>query len=102
MMRTQEADLAIGDLTITVSHSRVVDFTLPFMHTGIGNSGRVHKTHCDQLVGVLAYQVSFYTANMAAFLVNEKLQFPIENVHDLAAQSKIKYGCMSSGSTETF
>ncbi|KAH7964271.1 hypothetical protein HPB51_027490 [Rhipicephalus microplus] len=31
-----EADLAIGDLTITVSHSRVVDFTLPFMHTGIG------------------------------------------------------------------
>ncbi|XP_075750678.1 glutamate receptor 4-like [Rhipicephalus microplus] len=46
--------------------------------------------------------VSFYTANMAAFLVNEKLQFPIGNVHDLAAQSKIKYGCMSSGSTKTF
>ncbi|KAH7964272.1 hypothetical protein HPB51_027491 [Rhipicephalus microplus] len=33
---------------------------------------------------------------------NEELQFPIENVHDLAAQSKIKHGCMSSGSTQTF
>ncbi|KAH7948236.1 hypothetical protein HPB52_019640 [Rhipicephalus sanguineus] len=35
-MHAQEAQLAIGDLTITVSRSRAVDFTLPFMHTGIG------------------------------------------------------------------
>lgn len=46
--------------------------------------------------------VSFYTANMAAFLVNEKLKFPIENVHDLARQSKIQYGCVATGSTMTF
>ncbi|XP_075751958.1 glutamate receptor ionotropic, kainate 2 [Rhipicephalus microplus] len=192
----READLAIGDLTITVSRSRAVDFTLPFMHTGIGILYRrpvqesrlfyfllplsldvwlcllaaylgsalmLHlaarmapaewhvprhgpKCDCDRSSGAdsprnalglgeslwyataaLLFQgcetspraastrliaiswwvfslimVSFYTANMAAFLVNEKLQFPIENVHDLAAQSKIKYGCMSSGSTETF
>ncbi|XP_037578883.1 glutamate receptor ionotropic, kainate 2 [Dermacentor silvarum] len=192
----READLAIGDLTITVSRSRAVDFTLPFMHTGIGilyrrpvqesrlfyfllplsldvwlcllaaylgaavmlhlaarmAPGEWHvprhgpKCDCDRSSGAdkprnalglgeslwyataaLLFQscetspraastrliaiswwvfslimVSFYTANMAAFLVNEKLQFPIENVHDLAAQSKIRYGCVASGSTETF
>ncbi|KAL3199674.1 hypothetical protein MRX96_043867 [Rhipicephalus microplus] len=192
----READLAIGDLTITVSRSRAVDFTLPFMHTGIGilyrrpvqesrlfyfllplsldvwlcllaaylgSAQMLHlasrmapagwhvprhgpKCDCNRPSGAdsprnalglgkslwyatvaLLFQgcetspraastrliaiswwafslimVSFYTANMEAFLVNEKLQFPIENVHDLAAQSKIKYGCMSSGSTETF
>ncbi|XP_075750683.1 glutamate receptor ionotropic, kainate 1-like [Rhipicephalus microplus] len=192
----READLAIGDLTITVSRSRAVDFTLPFMHTGIGILYRrpvqesrlfyfllplsldvwlcllaaylgsalmLHlaslmapaewhvprhgpKCDCDWSSGAdsprnalglgeslwyataaLLFQgcetspraastrliaiswwvfslimVFFYMANMAAFLVNEKLQFPIENVHDLAAQSKNKYSCTSSGSTETF
>ncbi|KAL1438641.1 hypothetical protein MTO96_047889 [Rhipicephalus appendiculatus] len=163
----READLAIGDLTITVSRSHAVDFTLPFMHTGIGILYRrpvqesrlfyfllplslwtytvpsataiAHRVRtiprnalglgeslwyataallfqsCEtspraastRLIAISWWvfsliMVSFYTANMAAFLVNEKLQFPIENVHDLAAQSKIKYGCMSSGSTETF
>lgn len=193
----READLAIGDLTITVARSRAVDFTLPFLNTGIGilyrkppqesrlfyfllplsldvwlcllgayfgagiilhlaarmapSEWRIVPRHgpkcdCDRSSGgekpknalglaeslwytttTLLFQscetspraastrllaiswwvfsllmVSFYTANMAAFLVNEKLQFPIENVHDLAAQSKIRYGCMASGSTETF
>ncbi|KAH9381641.1 hypothetical protein HPB48_013243 [Haemaphysalis longicornis] len=181
----READLAIGDLTITVSRSRAVDFTLPFLNTGIGilyrkppqesrlfyfllplsldvwlclmgayfgagiilhlaarmapsewrqlmacairsvevphfhkHTSNWRRATCDDLSSLrraastrlLAISwwvfsllmVSFYTANMAAFLVNEKLQFPIENVHDLAAQSKIRYGCMASGSTETF
>ncbi|KAK8784934.1 hypothetical protein V5799_008701 [Amblyomma americanum] len=192
----READLAIGDLTITVARSHAVDFTQPFLHTGIGILYRrplqesrlfyfllplsldvwlcllaaymgaalvLHlaarmsptewcfprhgpKCDCDRSSGserprnalglgeslwyatsAVLFQncetspraastrivaiswwvfslimVSFYTANMAAFLVNEKLQFPIENVHDLAAQSKIRYGCVASGSTESF
>ncbi|KAL3195582.1 hypothetical protein MRX96_045573 [Rhipicephalus microplus] len=196
-VRKQEADLAIGDLTITVSRSRVVDFTLPFMHTGIGilyrrpvqesrlfyfllplsldvwlsllaaylgsalmlhlaarmaprrmaraetrpevrlrsligcgqsqkcarawrepvvrNGGApfskavkpAPRAASTRLIAVSwrvfsLIMVSFYTANMAASLVNEKLQFPIQTVHDLTAQSKIKYGCLSSGSIETF
>ncbi|KAG0415866.1 hypothetical protein HPB47_006959, partial [Ixodes persulcatus] len=193
-----EADLAIGDLTITLARDRAVDFTLPFMNTGIGilyrkpaqdsrlfyfllplsldvwlcvlgaylGTGallhlvarmaplewrqpeqRQHSAKCDcdrsltdkprnvfslynslwYTTTALLYQscetnpraastrlvaitwwlfslvmVSFYTANMAAFLVNEKLKFPIENVHDLARQSKIQYGCVVSGSTAAF
>lgn len=31
----QEADLAIGDLSITYSRERAVDFTMPFMNLGI-------------------------------------------------------------------
>ncbi|KAM7308024.1 glutamate receptor ionotropic, kainate 2 [Ixodes scapularis] len=194
----READLAIGDLTITLARDRAVDFTLPFMNTGIGilyrkpaqdsrlfyfllplsldvwlcvlgaylGTGallhlvarmaplewrqpeqRQHSAKCDcdrsltdkprnvfslynslwYTTTALLYQscetnpraastrlvaitwwlfslviVSFYTANMAAFLVNEKLKFPIENVHDLARQSKIQYGCVVSGSTAAF
>lgn len=46
--------------------------------------------------------VSFYTANMAAFLVNEKLTFSLQSFHDLTEQSHIEYGCTASGSTEAF
>jgi hypothetical protein len=39
---------------------------------------------------------------LAAFLTVEKLVNPIENVEDLAKQTKIKYGVVSGGSTEQF
>ena len=38
----------------------------------------------------------------AAFLTVEKLVNPIEGADDLAKQTKIKYGVLSSGSTEQF
>ncbi|KAF2904869.1 hypothetical protein ILUMI_01302 [Ignelater luminosus] len=43
-----------------------------------------------------------YTANMAAFLTMERMGPTIENAEDLARQSKIKYGLVTGGSTETF
>lgn len=43
-----------------------------------------------------------YTANMAAFLTMERMGPTIESVEDLATQSKIKYGMMGKGATETF
>lgn len=46
--------------------------------------------------------ISSYTANLAAFLTIEKVVYPIESAEDLARQTKIKYGCLGSGSTRTF
>lgn len=46
--------------------------------------------------------ISSYTANLAAFLTNERMDESIENAEDLAKQSKIKYGVMLGGSTLSF
>ncbi|XP_044753335.1 glutamate receptor ionotropic, kainate 2-like [Coccinella septempunctata] len=45
---------------------------------------------------------SSYTANLAAFLTAEKSGPTIESAKDLTDQSKIKYGCMDGGSTQSF
>ena len=46
--------------------------------------------------------ISSYTANLAAFLTVERMDSPIESAEDLAKQTKIKYGCLESGSTRAF
>ncbi|XP_035214142.1 glutamate receptor ionotropic, kainate 2-like isoform X2 [Stegodyphus dumicola] len=46
--------------------------------------------------------ISSYTANLAAFLTVEKVVYPIESAKDLSQQTKIKYGCLASGSTRAF
>ena len=46
--------------------------------------------------------ISSYTANLAAFLTIENIVYPIENAEQLAAQEKIKYGCLKYGTTEAF
>lgn len=46
--------------------------------------------------------VSSYTANLAAFLTAGRMTSAINNVHDLAQQTKVKYGCIHSGSTKDF
>lgn len=46
--------------------------------------------------------IASYTANLAAFLTVEKIVYPIENAEGLAAQEKIQYGCLGSGSTASF
>ncbi|VDO08620.1 unnamed protein product [Rodentolepis nana] len=46
--------------------------------------------------------ISSYTANLAAFLTVERMQSPIEDVRDLAMQTKIQYGARSGGSSEAF
>ena len=43
-----------------------------------------------------------FTANLAAFLTVERMKSPIESAEDLAKQTKIKYGCVGSGSTRAF
>ena len=46
--------------------------------------------------------ISSYTANLAAFLTIERMEAPINSVDDLAKQTKINYGCLQSGSTNSF
>lgn len=185
-----DADMAVADVTMSTARESVVDFTMPFMSTGIGLLikkptekvkslfsflspfsmevwiyvmavvlgvssvlcfvGRLspyeweNKTPCNQddtsldneftmlnsmwfTFGSLMQQgcevaprssstrtiasfwyfftlimISSYTANLAAFLTIEKVVYPIENVRDLAKQTKVKYGCVGTGSTKSF
>ena len=46
--------------------------------------------------------IASYTANLAAFLTVETLERPITSAEDLAAQTEIKYGVVSGGSTMKF
>lgn len=46
--------------------------------------------------------ISSYTANLAAFLTMERMDSSIDNVEDLALQSKVKYGGVKGGSTMGF
>nr|CAD7405464.1 unnamed protein product [Timema poppensis] len=43
-----------------------------------------------------------YTANLAAFLTNGRIEETIKSVQDLADQTKVKYGVMDGGSTAGF
>ncbi|CAH1104228.1 unnamed protein product [Psylliodes chrysocephalus] len=45
---------------------------------------------------------SSYTANLAAFLTKANLEPPIDSAEALSKQTKIKYGLLSGGSTESF
>ncbi|CAG5129519.1 unnamed protein product, partial [Candidula unifasciata] len=46
--------------------------------------------------------ISSYTANLAAFLTVERMLTPIDSADDLARQTEIQYGTISSGSTTSF
>ncbi|XP_068908898.1 glutamate receptor ionotropic, kainate 2-like [Tenebrio molitor] len=46
--------------------------------------------------------ISCYTANLAAFLTQERMGPTIKSAEDLAGQTKIKYGCLQDGSTASF
>nr|XP_022321406.1 glutamate receptor 2-like [Crassostrea virginica] len=46
--------------------------------------------------------VASYTANLAAFLTVESMDFKIRNVDDLVAQTKVKYGTVEGGSSQDF
>lgn len=46
--------------------------------------------------------ISSYTANLAAYLTIDRMENEIDNVEDLAKQSKIKYGAVADASTASF
>ena len=73
------ADLAVADLTITSKRREVVDFSYPFMTTGIS---------------ILYKKPSVPEVN--------KLQPQITSAEDLSLQTQIKYGTTASGSTSFF
>lgn len=184
-----EADIAVADLTITGKREKAVDFTLPFMTTGVSilfmkpakaesslfgflspftisvwiylllttalislifficgrlspyewdnpfpckedqpilmnecsvknsfwftvgslmqqGSDVAPKAMSTRIIGGIWYfftliMVASYTANLAAFLTIEVVSYPFNNIEELAAQTKIGYGCTKSGSTRT-
>ncbi|XP_062608142.1 glutamate receptor-like [Saccostrea cucullata] len=46
--------------------------------------------------------VASYTANLAAFLTVESMDFKIRSVDDLVKQTKVKYGTVAGGSSQEF
>jgi len=70
-------DMAMADITITSYRETAVDFTVPFMHVGIG----------------VLYKKQGWSSKFIA---------PISSVEDLIQQSKIKFGCVRGGSTNSF
>ena len=46
--------------------------------------------------------ISSYTANLAAFLTVERMVTPINSAEDLARQTQVEYGTISSGTTLDF
>jgi len=71
---TGKADLALADLTITSKREKVVDFTVPFMQTGIT---------------ILFSQPSW---GLRTF----------KSIEDLVKQDDIKFACVEGGATERF
>ncbi|KPM03138.1 glutamate receptor, ionotropic kainate-like protein 1, partial [Sarcoptes scabiei] len=122
-----EADLAVADLTITSKREDAVDFTHPFMNTGISILYKKPTKKVTSLFSFLSpfsnivwiYVLCAYIGvSTMLFIVgrlspyewenphpcrrNEQIVYPIENAEGLAAQEKIKYGCLGSGSTASF
>lgn len=46
--------------------------------------------------------ISSYTANLAAFLIVERMDSPVDSADDIAKQTKIDYGVVRDGATMTF
>ena len=46
--------------------------------------------------------VSSYTANLATFLIVQEVDQTIKSLEDLASQTKVKYGCVGTGTTVSF
>lgn len=46
--------------------------------------------------------ISSYTANLAAFLIVERMDSPVDSADDIAKQTKIDYGVVRDGATMAF
>ena len=69
------ADMSLADMTITSKREKAVDFSIPYMQTGIQ----------------ILYQPSML-----------KMMNAISSVEDLVNQTTIKFGCVRGGATERF
>jgi len=86
----EEADLAIGDLTITSQRETAVDFTLPFMNTGISILFRKPTTKVTTLFSFLSpfsmvvwvYVVGAYVGvSVILFVVGRLSPYEWDNPH---------------------
>lgn len=71
------------------------------------NTNTFHRAVSTRMVAGMWWfftliMISSYTANLAAFLTNERMDATIASAEDLAKQTKIKYGAVKGGSTAGF
>lgn len=75
--------------------------------TLIYNSLLISRSISGRMVGAVWWfftliLISSYTANLAAFLTVERMVTPINSAEDLARQTQVEYGTISSGTTLDF
>jgi len=71
---SETADLAVGDITITSGREQAVDFSVPFLQTGI----------------TILYSANSWKSKS------------VNSIEDLVNQSVVKFGAVRGGSTENF
>jgi len=89
------------DLNPTAPSTRMISclwafFTLIIVSSYTANLGEEFEIIFE--IETSSHRRSF----LAAFLTVQRMQTPIENADDLAAQTKISYGVQRGGSTENF
>ncbi|KAI3388463.1 hypothetical protein SNEBB_009644 [Seison nebaliae] len=68
-LMTRKADLAISDLTITLSREQVIDFTKPFFESGIGILFKKSKKKSSNLFSFLSpFSINIWLYIVAAYL----------------------------------
>ncbi|UYV80330.1 hypothetical protein LAZ67_18002466 [Cordylochernes scorpioides] len=95
---TQEADLAIVDLSITSKRQSVVDFTMPFMHTGISILFKKPTEKSMSLFSFLspfstevwAYMICAYIGvSITLFIVGRLSPYEWENPHPCRQEDQV-------------
>ncbi|RWS07675.1 uncharacterized protein B4U79_10389 [Dinothrombium tinctorium] len=86
----KEADLAVGDITVTSSREEVVDFSAPFAETGIG---------------LLAKRQPYYLEDKSfsnETSLKPMVVYPLASLKDLVKQQIVDYGALYGGATSQF
>ncbi|XP_011360362.1 glutamate receptor ionotropic, NMDA 2C [Pteropus vampyrus] len=115
----KRADMAIGSLTINEERSEIVDFSVPFVETGISvmvarSNGTVSPSAFLGAARIMVLVWAFfaviflasYTANLAAFMIQEQYIDTVSGLSDKKFQRPqdqyppFRFGTVPNGSTE--
>ncbi|RWS07676.1 uncharacterized protein B4U79_10390 [Dinothrombium tinctorium] len=92
-----EADLAVADLTLTEMRSKVIDFSIPFISTGIGLIVKRPPYFLD----LDAVETTNETV-IGEEVHRPMVFYPVSSIADLPKQNIVKYGAVDGGSTLQF
>ncbi|GFT00129.1 glutamate receptor ionotropic, kainate 3 [Trichonephila clavipes] len=98
------ADMAIADLTITSTREQVLDFTLPFMHTGISILFKKPTEKVKSLFSFLSpfsaevwlfVMAAFLGVSFVLFLVGRLSPYEWDNINPCRQEEKIEENCFT-------